>query len=331
MAEPKKKYDVNAILEKSYAELTRTNIDEIVSDFKPIFIEFYNYIESRSYIIDENKEPAVEYIKMLYEFMNFLKKTFAIDIENLLVFSHHYTTSDWGPLYWNFLHYSSILIQYLNNQTPNVNLYNFPIIVYHIENILPCNKCIGHFLEFKKTELYKLNVKTASYGLTIYSTFVLHDIITFNIYKNQYNLNETNIPKFLPIDFMKKYKCYPNIQTQELYYKNFVIEPVDFQNPIHINISYLLSAYFNVSYLLVSRIIKRLYNKNVYQKIHTYRYLDVDDEVLLKKSDEDIKNILESLINKNVVLNNENSSNMNDEYRKNVMEESINYILSKCA
>lgn len=335
MANIMKKYDINSILEKSYVELSNTNIDQIVSDFKPIFIEFYNFIESRAYIIDGNENSndiKTKYINILYEFMNFLKKTFYTDIDDMLVLSDHYTIIEWGPLYWGFLHYSSILLQYLNSQSNNVDLYNFPTIVFYIEYILPCNKCIGHFLEFKKTGEHKKYLKSISFGLIIYVTYVLHNIITLNIYKNDYNLNESNMPKiFSSIDFMKKYKCFPFLQTEDIKFENFIVEPLDFQSDLHINITYLLSVYLNASYLVVSRVIKSLYNKNLCKETYTYKYINKGDAVLLQKKDYEVKDLLENLINKVVTLNNEDSANVEEEHRKNVMEESINYILSKCA
>lgn len=332
MTELDKKININFILEKSYNELKHTNINQIVSDFKPIFIEFYNFIESNSFInenVQKFKSINVKYINILYDFMNFLKETFYLDVENMLVLPDSYTVGDWGPLYWGFLHYSSILLQYINDKDKTSNLHNFHIILFHIENILPCNICSGHFLEFKKTNQYKKYLKSISYGLLINVTYVLHHIITLNIYQNQYKLTESNMPRlFNHIDFMKKYKCYPLLQTDEYKFQNFIIEPIDFQNNLHINLTHLLSAYTNTKYLVVSRILKKIYNKNIYNETINYKNNDMDDIMLINKSEDEIKNMLENLLNRTLTL--ADDAIYKDD-RKNIMEESINYILSKCA
>lgn len=285
-----KSIKIDKLMLQSSSELNSININKIVEEFKPILLEFVNYIETI--------EIEPNYKKLLENFIHFMKFVFKIESEKILVLPTRYYKNDWGQLYWKFLHYSSILLQYALSFDIIHNLLDFPIIVFNIELILPCPICIGHFIEFKKTPTCDILKKMLCSGFIIASIFQLHNIITKNIILTQKFQNSKELDNLFDfIDFMKMYKCSPLIQSPEKKFTNTIKEKLDFQNDLHITLTLILSLYFNADYKLVSYRLKKIYN-SLYNVSNEMRYISNGDVKLMQTPDSELKTILAQIVNR---------------------------------
>lgn len=267
-------------------------IETINKLFQPIFSEFTNYVadaKSQKIIVNIPKDYEKVYNTFVVDFLTNIcgfKKTV------MVVRVNQYTTSDWGHLYWSFLHYSSIILQYNISTNKVTDTFSFASFLMGIENILPCMMCKMHFIQSKQNidkQEYLLNLmKRLCFGIIIHSVFSFHNFITNSI---------TDKPPstFNVIDFQIKYYCSVNDKNnddssfQSLKHEGNSPEKilVDWQGPTHACISVLTTVISKKNYYSVNKEIKeKLYDENnteyynyvkkiVTQAIHDFKNIPI--------------------------------------------------------
>ena len=252
--------DIEWLLDKAKQQLESYTIDRVVAAFVPVLSEFEAYIEGIA--IPE------AYRTRLSAFIAFLKSTFELSTTVMLVQTSKYSTDMWGSLYWSFLHYASILLQYALYTGLTDDVKDFPTLVYNIDKMLPCSMCIAHYLSVKHQNHVRYLIKMMSFGHVIQGLYQFHNVISENVYRHRYPMvaKDANIPPFrtfTPIDFAKRYHCYPLTTTAEKAHKSseYSRPRLDWQSPLHLSVSVILVVNFNVSYSRVSNYLKRMYDQ----------------------------------------------------------------------
>lgn len=245
------------ILKSTFEELKNLNINYIVERYKPSLSEFYEL--SLMYRVNVKKYNAI-----FENFIETLCNLFKIQRQPMMVFPNKYSTKEWGNVYWEFLHLSSILLSYAYENGMINNLLKFPTLVYNIDSILLCPKCAYHYSIVKNSDDVKQVIKSMSFGSIMISLQIFHNIITANVDKTPDYANIKNRERFLISDFALKYKC---IDIQSEFNKkstNYLKSCIDWQPTTHVLLSIILSTYCSQPfYDRTSNLLKyKLYAKN---------------------------------------------------------------------
>lgn len=253
--------DIEWLLDSAKQQLDSYTVDRVVTAFAPVLSEFEAYVEG--IVIPE------AYRNRLSAFIAFLKSAFELSTTVMLVQTNKYSTDMWGPLYWSFLHYASILLQYALHAGLTDDVKEFPTLVYNVDKMLPCSMCIAHYLSVKHQNNVRYLIKMMSFGHVIQGMYQFHNVISENVYRHRYPTvgKDANGPPpfrtFTPIDFAERYHCYPLTSAADRVHKSsqYSRPGLDWQSPLHLSISVILVINFNVSYSRVSNYLKRMYDQ----------------------------------------------------------------------
>lgn len=255
MARDKRTYrDAEWLFDAAKQQLDAFGVDRVVAAFVPVLSEFEAYTEGVA-IPDPYRER-------LTGFILFLKSAYHLPTQVMLVQSGKYTTDMWGQLYWSFLHYSSILLQYALRAGLADDVKDFPTLVYNIELMLPCGLCISHYGGIKRSNgnvLYA--VKLMSFGHVVQGVYQFHNAIAENIHGQRRDADASPFRPFSPIDFARQYGCYPMTTVSDNEHKSTTYSRpmLDWQTPLHLSVSVVLVIRYGVSYSRVSNRLKRSY------------------------------------------------------------------------
>lgn len=245
--------DVGWLIEAAGKQLDAHGIDGVVAAFTPVLSEFENYLEGVAV-----PEP---YLKRLTSFVSFLKHSFELPTTVMLVQSGKYTTDMWGPLYWSFLHYASILLQYAMQVGLADDVGDFPTLLYNIDMMLPCGICVSHYNTIKSGNRIRYAVKLVAFGHVVQGVYQFHDAIAENVHGHRDVKIAPPFRPFSPIDFALHYHCYPITTAGEEGHKSTVYSrpALDWQQPLHTSVCVLLAVHYKVSLSRVSKYLKRAY------------------------------------------------------------------------
>lgn len=247
------------ILPNLALEFKNLNISTICQLFKPILDEFYEL--SYAYRYDK---PT--YNNCLEQFIAELCSIYNIERTVMIVYANKYTTNDWGRVYWLFLHYASILLNYAYEMGKITHFLNFPLIVYNIDTILPCPKCILHYKSIKNDFAVKNTIKQMAFGSNINGLIRFHNIITENVDKTPEYMHKPKRLMFSQAHFAAQYRCIE--RHNELLQKSLLYEPIhiDWQPTTHTLLTIILMTYCPQSYSRTSNNLK----KNLYSNHNAF-------------------------------------------------------------
>lgn len=161
---------------------------------------FQQVIAGKNSKWEKRVETVVDYLKE-----RVIQPTDLLDVTNL-------TTNVWGPIYWDFLHLSSILLQYKLCRMKQYTIekikpfIDFCVLVINLDKGLICGVCAHNYLRFKTeypTALDHLK-KILCSGNFIYAIHLLHNIVNEKLDKKH----------FTQLDFAKIYTIYPIKDTR---------------------------------------------------------------------------------------------------------------------
>lgn len=252
--------DIEWLLENAKQQLDEYSVDRVITEFAPVLSEFEAYVEGIA--------VPDAYRSRLSAFTAFLKSAFHLSTAVMLVHTNKYSTDMWGPLYWSFLHYASILLQYALCTGLTDDVKEFPVLVYNIDMVLPCNVCIAHYLSVKHQTHVRNLIKIMSFGHVMQGLYQFHNVISENVYRHRYPMaaKDANVPPFrvfTAIDFAKRYHCYPLTTVADNEHKSseYCRPRLDWQSPLHISVSVILGVDYKVSYSRASNYVKRMYGQ----------------------------------------------------------------------
>ncbi|KAI5630601.1 p33 [Venturia canescens] len=271
--------NASELVSKSSSELTTLSIGFIIERFTPIYNEFRGYLEGI--------RIKQSYKNLIDGFLHFLSVTYDLNKETMLVNVGNYSTSEWGPLYWSFLHLSSILLQHALAEKMVNDVRGFPAIIYNIDEILPCSMCQQHYYNIKDSSEIRQIIKTIAFGHVVQGTFYFHGMITENM--NKSDRFETK-PAFLTTQFCELYHCFPTSMQDTRSLSTIARSPIDWQSTLHVHLSVILGIASQVSFLRASNRLKRLYGFE--PTIANPRVINPQEYAFEKSSDEMILSIL---------------------------------------
>lgn len=314
---------INSILAAAEDELNSINIGTVALKFEDIYNEFLNFIAHNDFKLFK------DYISVLDIICGNLEKYFNLKRVNHLIRTKMYTKGHWGPIYWKFLHYTSILLQDLFSTKQIKNKLGFDIFIENLNYIILCAECKSHYDDYKLTKAFQNHMHLIRYGFIIEGVYLIHNDVTQQIYQRHSNhiLNplkqihpppsSTSIPSttaqqlsigahhnppayFKKIDFAIEYQCLPLMQSHDLKIKDNVYELVDFQSPLHIHLSAILSIYHLVPFAQASAKLKSIYTiSNIRNRLPTYPMIYGLSEAQFKNLPADtLKSTLHQLIYK---------------------------------
>jgi len=230
--------------------------EQILTEYKKNLQIFESYV---------NALPSIEpiYHKKLKHLIASMRNLYPILIPNdlIMVNPNVYTVNDWGKLYWRFMHYTAIVLQYsiFNNKLDN--LLDFPLIIYNVDEILPCSICAGHYIGQTK--------KSTKVRVTIMN-LIVHGFIAEGIYlfhreiNNSIDHKKINSPKYLLQMYTIEYNTTLVTLKKEKIYTEFQKVPLLFTNDYYSQILILLecSVDFKYTTLLWDTAIMKIYNKS---------------------------------------------------------------------
>lgn len=127
----------------------------------------------------------------------------------------------WGPVFWNYIHTSSLLIayayprlQYLPEKQ-TLLLKTFSKFVYDLDQLMPSATCKAHFIQKKTT--HKQYFVALALGLCVTMPFLLHNVVSLHIGKKAYS----------ELDFVARYHCALNLSVFRNNVKVHVIDETD--------------------------------------------------------------------------------------------------------
>lgn len=245
-------------------EFKNTNFKNIINEYDSILSYFYNYTAPF-------RKAAPKYGAMLMNTINKLCAVYNLKLRDFLVHVDKHSKNDWGNLYWSFLHYTSILIAYAYEENLILDVLNFPSIVYNINEILPCQQCIHHYMAIKESDEIKTCIKYIAYGYVMSGLQQFHRLITKNVESTPEYANIPKQPYFSVSDYAMKYKCIElqneKIKLSESYIRN----SVDLQTETHVLLTTLLITYFRQPYGRGSNLLKH----NVYINDENFKSINM--------------------------------------------------------
>lgn len=238
-------------LRKEFDSLT---IDVIVKRFRSVVSEFYAFTDE---YYGRDVEVIETYMNILDTFIFKLCDLYGITLTKMTIFRYKYTPTAWGNLYWNFFHYSSILVSHAyETGMIKSTFYDFGALLYNIDAILPCDVCKYHYRTIKDTPVLRdINVQLC-FGLVMSSTQYFHNIISDNINKTQKHMNPYEKMMFMTIDYASKYECLCLWDDTKKNSEVFVDSTIDWQPLTHRVLTIILSTYCRLSYIKISNLLK---------------------------------------------------------------------------
>ncbi|CAK9825671.1 hypothetical protein ANTRET_LOCUS3638 [Anthophora retusa] len=232
-------------------ELKLMNVDVVLAEFQPILDEFYALSESM-----RASQPA--YNTVFTNFLSTLCEIYpTLRINILILRLSNYSVDVWGPVYWRFFHYCSILVAYAF-QTNRINdMLDLSTLIYNVDCILPCSMCTMHYQAIKPNTLVQNTVKNMSFARVMSGVQEFHNIVTKNISQLSEHQNYPKKPYFNVIDFAKTYKCVEQLPEDFLKSNTYVRCEVDWQTPRHRLLTTFLLLSARIPYTKASNMLKR--------------------------------------------------------------------------
>lgn len=246
--------DTRGVLRYAKAQLSDYTIYRVVEKFRLVMDEFLAVVESLT-------AAPTQYRAMLNRLVTVLCDRFDIQRQIMYVRASGYATDVWGPLYWRFFHYASILITYMYEKNEINDMLDFPILVYNINHILPCNVCEAHYMGIKNNAAVRSALKEMSFGNLMTGLQMFHNLVTANIDSVPPRSNLPPRPPFTPIDFARTYECLELADTGAVKSLTYIRNTVDWQPPTHRILAILYAVAKKINYYLSSRELKAYYER----------------------------------------------------------------------
>ena len=221
--------------------VSQTNHQQILNDIQEKFVAsaelFVGYV--KSLFVDSYSEKwktRQVYMQYLLFFVSDMEKALNCKILNDLPLVHSFEALNWQPIYWDFLHFSSFVLQHALATNRIQNVSSFPILTHNIELILPCSICVQGFTIAKKSSRMERITKLISYGATAYGMYLYHSLITEKVHPDA--------ALFTKKDFIRKYSILPIIYGDPIL-RTFIRLPLLIINELQTNLLIMLQVTYS--------------------------------------------------------------------------------------
>lgn len=236
-------------------EFRKLDIQKFVREYELIASEFVE-------LSARKRELEPKYSKILMDFIATMCRVYGCKTIPMFVDVNKYTTTKWGPVYWRFMHYSSILLSYAYEHKMVTSYLDFATIVYQIHLILPCSTCKSHYMRIRESQNVIDCIKYIAFGLPVLGVLYFHNLITDNVDNTMLKAmsNHERRKPFTYSNFAHTYECL-TITNETLHSStDYVPSYFDFQSKTHSTITTILATYTKQPYMRVSCRLKLVYN-----------------------------------------------------------------------
>lgn len=263
-----------------FDEFSELNIEWMKNEFQENLPEFLELSLMK-------RSTELEYDRHLTDFIDSLCSVYGIQRLVRFVEINNYSPTEWGPVYWRFLHFSSILYSYGVEKKLMPKTHNFALIVRNIWVILPCSVCSYHFSLIKDEPVIEYIVKSIAFGLMVSGTQGFHNKVTENVDASYPNL--PNRDMFVLADFALAYKCIATRDEGLNSAKEFIATYIDWQPTTHTLLTTILAAYCQQGYARTSTLLKMMYNRHNSQRGYKRQPIQVQNFTVAQRSLEDLE------------------------------------------
>lgn len=238
-------------LAKEIKDDNTANIDYLVNEFRSHLNLFMTLVSSISI--------NARYKHILFEFINFIKSSFKIKTSEVFLNTNKLTTDVWGPIIWNFLHYSSILLQHIRYENRSISSTNhFATIIYNLDMLLPCSRCSAHYIELKISDsnFLKTITKNIILGLPISQLYILHNKITQKVFLE---FGTKQFIHFTIFEYALRYKCFPVHHNLPLSSITYIYVPIEYHSTILVHLIILFSYFLHIQYETINLRLRKLF------------------------------------------------------------------------
>lgn len=243
------------------AEFAAVSIRTVVDVYAPAASYFCAFVSATvPSDPDRQEEPASRYGHLLEQFVQTLERAYAFTRPVMLVSVAAHTTEQWGAVYWQFLHLSSVLVEYGHAHALFRGTLHLATLLYNLDLVLPCAVCTGHYLLIKETAPVLDCVREVAFGDCVIGVHRFHSLVTHNIAVTQRGAPPGSVAPFRIADFAFRYGFISLHDEHRLVTDRYIQPRVDWQPPTHVALSVLLAAYCAQPYQRASNALKtRLY------------------------------------------------------------------------
>lgn len=264
---------IDTVINDILVEHKTLNISWAASRFQEVLPEFME-------LTRHQRLAQPEYNARITNLIETICKAYNIKYDPLFVHIYRYATNQWGPIYWSFIHLSSILLSYGVETGIIKDFCDFALVVHNIHLILPCSRCEGHYLRIKDSENIRAATLKMAYGLVVIGAYMFHKEISINVHRSNQRPDRPSEPlqPFTWADFARTYKCVTQTDETLLNTRAYIRSHVDFQPAIHNLVVTVLSIYFQQHYFRTSTVLKLMFNWNNMQTPENRRHDGIDVE-----------------------------------------------------
>lgn len=161
----------------------------------------------------------------------------------------------WGPAFWSFIHYTSILMNVAFEHGVIKDQSLFAAFVYNVDFILPCNVCAHHYEERKNSEQTLDILKRIAFNMGVDACFRLHHMVS----QHAESMKEPQKnKKYGVVDFANQYNCIEINDLTTISVKDHSPTYIDVHKPAYTALSYLVHlAYGGLSFQLACLSVKK--------------------------------------------------------------------------
>lgn len=227
------------------------------------FVDKYALIASEFIELSSRKrELEPSYSKLVMDFIDTMCRVYNFKITPMFVEVNKYAVAMWGAVYWNFMHYSSILLSYAYEHKMVTSFLDFAAIIYNIHLVLPCSLCKGHYLMIRENQTIRECIKYIAFGMPMLGVLYFHNAITDNIDTVQRGGIKRHKP-FTYSNFAYTYECITITDETLKSSVRYVPSYFDFQSKTHNALTTILAIYTRQPYVRTSSRLKFVYNDTI--------------------------------------------------------------------
>lgn len=231
-----------------------TFVDELKVRYIKTLVEFDTI--ARPYLNYAPKKYRDTYNKIIRTLNGSFNLNFEHEIKNTFVdVSRGRDYSHWGPTYWSFIHYTSILMNVAFEYGAIKDQSLFAAFVYNIDFILPCQICVSQYESRKNTEQTLDILKRIAFNMCVDACFRLHHMVS----QHAGSMKDPEMNKnYGVVDFANQYNCIEINDLTTISGKGHCPARIDVHKPSYTALAYLVHlAYGGWSFQLACLSVKK--------------------------------------------------------------------------
>lgn len=237
-------------------ETAEASVDDLLQEFQGTLDEFHALSQP---LRSANTAYDAAYQRMIAKFLECYP---TLNLNVVYLNLSKYSVDRWGPVYWRFFHLSAILLLELFSKHRVDDVMDYPTLLYNVDVILPCPTCAWHYLQIKRSDGILTAIKETSFARLMNGARYFHNLVTMHQNELPEFQNRPARPPFTVLDYAERYGCLEEVPDDLVKTTSYVRGWVDWQPPLHRQISLFYAMRRSIPYALASRHLKRVVYEN---------------------------------------------------------------------